>query len=158
MLDRFGYKCERLADVSPLIRISNSWPELPPEIPVLGEHYDWEALFPKLESMYYGGETMEAIMEALGIVSQDALHKRIQSYCRNGKLKERRYRTERYKWNAEKQETAERLLLEGKKVDEVAAVVGVCPATVKLKVKDAGLSFVFCGAVRGHWVRDLQSA
>ncbi len=157
MIDSFGYKCIPLSEIPAVIRPMNPWPELPPEIPEKALHYDWPALLPTLREMYYAGETMDDIAEVLGIVSVDALKKRIVCFIATGDLVKRVNKTEPNKWTPDKQREMKRRLLGGETTTVVARAVGVCVQTLRLKAHECGLYYTACGANPGYWSLDRHS-
>lgn len=141
MIDCFGYKCERLEEINPALRLTNSYPSLPPEASNTAIKYDWEELFGEIKELYEDGVTLNGIMEALDIVGVDVLRKKIKLWVRRGLIVQRVHPREPNKWKQEHTELLVRRLGEGATATVIAAELNMTRDTILYHMRDSNYTY-----------------
>lgn len=156
MIDSLGYKCEKLCDINPILRLTNKYPELPPEVATkeqLSCRHDWEGMFEDIKEMYEDGVGLCEIAETMGFLATDNMRRKIGEWVRRGLIQERKHPRRPYKWNAENNEVLIRRLTEGATATAVAIELGTNKETTIIHARNLGLHYEG-KAQHGKWIKE----
>lgn len=154
MIDCFGYKCEPLDEITPLIRISNAWPELPPEDSTGDRDIDWEELFPQIRDLYNKKVSLDDIAEHLCIASTYSIRYRVRAWAKAGLLKQRPHPRQPGKWRSEFDAIVKSSLLAGETSKVIGARIGISHDVVLRHAHAMGMVCVNPGAPDQYWALD----